>query len=500
LLQLLTVFMRKFFTLLALTLLYICTARAQSKNPSYSQSIEEKIARVEAGLGGWVKIEDSLSTRTLKQQMALYKVHGVSIAVIRDFKLEWARGYGYADTSDKRPVTTATLFQAASISKSLNAMGVLKLVDQKKIDLQQNINTWLKSWKFPEDSFTRTQKINVAHLLSHTAGLSVHGFPGYHWKDSLPGDNEILDGQRPANTKAVRSLFEPGKKFQYSGGGTTITKKIIADVTNDAYDNYMHRQVLEPMGMVGSFFSQPPPPGAFPYLATAYYADGKPVSGKFHIYPEQAADGLWTHPSDLAKFIIELQLSLQGKSNKVLSKEMAVAMVTPYIDQSAALGVFISEKGKKKYFQHGGANEGFRCQYFGSLENGDGVVVMVNSDNGAIIQEIINSVATVYGWKDFYTPTIKKTVRVPADTLKAYVGDYQLVTNKLSITQHGNHLFLVDHNSKDSSRMYFTDNRSFFIYEVPAELQLTRNNSGQVNGLLLKQNGREFTFTRSGMQ
>lgn len=481
---------------LLLLLLYINKVQSQQSNPTYSKAIEQKIKQVENSLSGWVKIQDSNSTRTIQQQMALYKVNGVSIAVINDYQLEWARGYGWADSAERRPVTTETLFQAASISKSLNAMGVLKLVEQKKIDLNQNINTWLRSWKFPEDSLTGKQKITVAHLLSHTAGLSVHGFPGYNWKDSLPADNEILDGKRPANTKAVRSEFEPGKRFQYSGGGTTITKKIIIDVTNDAYDNYMHRQVLEPMGMVRSFYTQPPPPGAFPYLATAYNRDGKQVNGKFHIYPEQAADGLWTNPSDLAKFIIEVQLSLQGKSNKVLSKEMVTTMLTPYIDQSAALGTFIMEKGQQKYFQHGGANEGFRCQYFGNMENGKGVVVMVNSDNGNILQEIVNSVATVYQWKDFYTPAVKKTVTVPADTLRAYVGQYRLGLNTFVISQQGKHLFITDQPGSAPSQMYFTDNHSFFIYDVPAELLFVRNNEGLVAAMIIKQNGREFKALR----
>jgi CubicO group peptidase (beta-lactamase class C family) len=485
--------MLKITLLTVLQLLLFISIHAQ-KNPTYSKAIEAKIKQVENNLSGWVKILDSSSGLNLHTEMQKRKVHGVSIAVINNYKLEWARGYGWADTTDHRPVTTETLFQAASISKSLNAMGVLKLADQKKIDLHQDINTWLRSWKFPEDSFTRKQKITVAHLLSHTAGLSVHGFPGYEWNDSLPTDNQILDGQRPANTQAVRSIFEPGKRLKYSGGGTTITKKIIIDVTNDSYDNYMHKQVLEPMGMVRSFYTQPPPPGAFPYLATAYYRNGNPVKSKFHLYPEQAAAGLWTNPSDLAKFIIEVQLSLQGKSNKVLSKEMTTLMVTPYIDRSAALGVFINEKGEQKYFQHGGANEGFRCLYFGSLENGNGVVVMTNSEDN-IMEEIVNSVATVYQWKDFHT-VVKKPVAVPADTLQAYVGQYQLGETTVTITKEANTLYITDKPANPAFRMYFTDNRSSFVREEPAEIQFLKNSEGKVDALSLKQNGREFKFMR----
>ena len=464
---------------------------AQPTNPTYSAEIETRIKQVENGLAGWVQEQDNKTNWKLTDRMNFYKVNGVSIAVIKDYKIEWARGYGWADTADKRAVHTQTLFQAASISKSLNALGVLQLADKKKLDLHTDINTYLHSWKFPESSYTGTKKVTVAHLLSHTAGLSVHGFPGYEWKDSIPSDNDILDGKRPANTAAVRSVFEPGLRYQYSGGGTTISKKIIMDVSGQEYDLYMWKQVLQPLQMTHSFYTQPPPPRSFPYLSTAYYADGRPVKGNFHIYPEQAADGLWTNPTDLCKFIIETQLSIQGRSNKILSKEMINTMLTPYIDNSAALGVFIETKGGKKYFQHGGANEGFRCQYYGSLENGNGVVVMVNSDNGGIIQEIINSVATAYQWEGFYTPVVKKVVAVDVEKLKEYTGQYQVGNITLTVTLNNNRLS-VSQNGNTPLNMYFTSDSEFFLYEVPASQSFLKNEQGKVDALLIKQGGREI--------
>ena len=267
------------------------------------------------------------------------------------------------------------------------------------------------------------------------------------------------------------------------------------DVSGLAYDMYMWKQVLEPMGMTNSTYTQPPPPGAFNHLATAYYPNGLPVKGKLHIYPEQAADGLWTTPVDLCRFIIEMQLSLQGKSNKVLSKEMTTTMVTPYIDKSAALGVFIDDRNGQKYFQHNGANEGFRCQFFGSLENGNGVVVMVNSDNGQIIPEIINSIATVYKWKDFYKPAIKKAVRVHADTLKLYAGRYKLGMENFEIIVEGNNLF-IKQGGNPPLRTYFTSKKDFFLLEVPAELAFQKNEQGVVDAFTIKQGGGQYKATR----
>ena len=468
-------------------------ADAQTNESRYSKEIEEKIARVEKNLSGWVKTSDS--NWNIQERMKYHNIHGVSIAVVNDFKLEWARGYGWADTSDKRPVTTQTLFQAASISKSLNAVGVLKLVDKKKLDLNKDINTYLRSWKFPYDTAkTHSVPITVSHLLSHTAGLTVHGFPGYKWTDALPSDKEILDGIKPANTAAVRSEFEPGVRLKYSGGGTTVTKKIIIDITGKKYEEYMREEVLEPMGMVNSFFTQPPPPGSFRFLAAAYQRNGVPITGKFHIYPEQAADGLWTNPADLAKFIIEMQLSFEGQSNKVLSRELTQTMLTPIMEE-AALGVFVDSMGTRKFFGHGGANAGFRCQYYGSLEGGDGIVVMVNSDNGAIIGEILNSVATVYAWKNFTGQVFKRTVPVNIDTLASYVGTYQLESITLQIIQKDRALFLIQDQSPPV-KMYFSSPSDFFIKEVNAESQFQRNAQGEVDTILIKQSGREFKAKR----
>jgi len=174
-----------------------------------------------------------------------------------------------------------------------------------------------------------------------------------------------------------------------------------------------------------SFYTQPAPAAKTFMLATAYYIDGKEAKGKYHIYPEEAPAGLWTNPSDLARYIIETQLSYEGKSAKALNQQYTKLRLTPYIDQSAALGVFINKFGDQSYFQHGGANEGFRCQYYGSLEGGNGVVVMVNSDNGAILPEVVNSVATVYGWKDFYKPEYKTFLNRTPVQLQAFEGKYK---------------------------------------------------------------------------
>ncbi len=467
-----------------------CNSKKDSESAQYNEEVENKIKEVENNLRGWVQIEGDTNGWTLKDRMGKYNIRGLSIAVIRNYKIEWARGYGIMDTATKAPVTTETLFQAGSISKSLNAVGVLKLAQDKKIDPFVDINNYLKTWKFPYDTVSKGKKITIANLLSHTAGLSIHGFPGYDRNDTIPSITDILDGKPPANTKAVRSEFEPGLRYQYSGGGTTISQLILTDITGQHYDTYMMNEVLAPLGMTMSSYTQPPSKDKEKFLAAAYYEDGKEVQGKYHVYPEQAAAGLWTNPTDIAKYIIETQLSLQGKSNKVLSQEVTMLRLTPYIDSNAALGVFIETKGGQKYFGHNGQDEGFVSSYKGSLENGNGVVVMVNSNNSNILQEIVNSVATVYGWKDFYKPAIKKTVPVADSVFAKYIGTYFIGRDTMKIFREGN----ADYMSfapEEKYKLYFTSADEFFSREIPLDLKFEKDETGKITGFYFTDDGKK---------
>jgi CubicO group peptidase (beta-lactamase class C family) len=390
-------FWGKFVLLLLLSMpLYIVYGQT---NPQYPEETEKLIKEVEENLSS--SAESNIAKAGLPERMKYYHANGVSIAVIKDYKIDWVRGYGWADSAAQRPVTPATLFQAASISKSLNAVGVLKLVQEGKLGLYSDINRYLKSWKFPYDSLSDGKEITIAHLLSHTAGLTVHGFPGYEKGSALPTIVQILNGEKPANTAAVRSMAAPSAAYSYSGGGTTVSQLVLEDVTGLPYDEYMQKNVLNPLGMTSSFYTQPPPADKQNLLATGFNRNGKAIAGQYHIYPEQAAAGLWTNPSDLARYIIETQLSLEGKSRKVLSPEMTVLRLTPYKNASAALGVFIENKDGARYFKHQGVNAGFVSIYIASFEDGYGAVVMTNGSNTALLEEIINSIAKVYHWKGF---------------------------------------------------------------------------------------------------
>lgn len=453
----------------------------------YSKEIQSKIKQVENNLSAWAQIENKPQKWTLKERMKFYHANGVSIAVIKNYKIEWAKGYGWADSLEQKPVTIETLFQAGSNSKSLNAVGILKLVQEGKLNLDVDINNYLKTWKFPYDSLSKGKKITIKNLLSHTAGLTVHGFDGYEKENAIPTILQTLNGQKPANSEAVRSAYEPSLKYEYSGGGTTISQLIIEDVTGKHYDEYMWENVLKPLGMTYSSYTQPPSKEKLKLLATGYYNDGKAVKGKYHIYPEQAAAGLWTNPIDLAKYVIETQLSLLGKSQKVLSKEMTQIRLTPYIDSKAGLGVFIIDKNGVKNFEHGGVDEGFVSQYIGTMTGGNGVVVMTNTYNTALFDEIIRSVALTYNWKNTYTPDIKKEIHIKDEDLKPYLGKYGSGDFIWSIIKKENDIFLNINNNQYWGtcmwKIHFTNENNFFVSEKNCEFNFVRDTSGKITAL-----------------
>lgn len=465
----------------------------------YSKEVEAKIYQFEHSLSNGLIQIDSMQKWTIEQRMKFYKINGLSIAFVHDYKIDWAKGYGWADISEKRPVTIETFFQAASIGKSLNSIGVLKLAEEKKLDLYADINNYLTSWKFPYDSVSKGKKITTMDLLCHTAGLSVHGFIGYKPSETLPTIIEVLDGKRPANSPAVRSLFQPGLKFQYSGGGIVISQLIAENITRESYENYMKKNVLNPIGMSNTYFTlNTPKEGQKINLATAYYNNGKEVNGKFHVYPVQAVGSSWTTPTDIAKYIIETQLSLVGKSNKVLTQEMTQLYLTPYIDRNSAPGTFVyKRKGGEKYFTHNGKNEGFVSVYFGSIENGNGIVMMANSESNEIFSEIANAIALTYDMNLFDKPVVKKKVSIEKHLLDSYVGKYEKSGAKFvaEIKKSGNHLKLVG-NGNVVFDVYPQSSNIFFATIDDIVLEFIADEKGKITKLISHQNGENTELLR----
>jgi CubicO group peptidase (beta-lactamase class C family) len=368
----------------------------------------------------------SIASMNILDRMNYYNVPGVSVAIINNGEIEWAKGYGVKEVGGNDPVTSETLFQAASISKPVIALGTLQLVEKGILELDSPVNEKLVSWKVPENEFTEKEKVTLRHLLTHSAGLTVSGFPGYATSEKVPTPVQVLDGEKPANTPPVRIDMIPGSQWRYSGGGFVVVQLLVEDVAGKPFQEYMRKTVLEPLGMTHSTFGQPLPLNKTNQVASAHQTNGEAVEGRWHTYPELAAAGLWATPSDLCCFAIELQKSFAGESNKVISQDMATKMLSPGTGNwGLGIGLGAPTTEEKRSFSHGGGNKGFVCMLFAYVHKGQGAVVMTNSDNGnGLVFEILRSLSSVYGW-GILQPKEVALIAIAPEKLAPYVGDYR---------------------------------------------------------------------------
>jgi CubicO group peptidase (beta-lactamase class C family) len=408
-----------------------------------ADDVEARVERVRNGLLLPVAIAGRPpQPLSLAERMASLKVPGVSVAVIDGGRVAWSRGFGVT-LEGGAPVTPATLFQAASISKPVAAMAALRLVQEGTLDLDADVNRSLKTWKVPANELTEQKKVTVRGLLSHTAGLTIHGFPGYAAGAAVPSVVQVLDGEKPANTQPVRVDIVPGSRHRYSGGGYTVLQQLLADVTGEAFPELMQRLVLGPIGMSRSTYQQPLPAARRGEAAQPHDGSGKPIPGGPHTYPEMAAAGLWTTPEDLARFAIELQRALAGDPKRVLSPATAQAMLTPPLG-SYALGLGIDGSGETLRFAHGGSNAGFQCFLVAYANTGRGAVIMTSGQRGgALAQELVRAIAREYGWPDF-KPRERVLAAVDPAAYDRYAGTYEIRPgNTVEVRRQGDALLVL---------------------------------------------------------
>ncbi|WP_202946876.1 serine hydrolase domain-containing protein [Nitritalea halalkaliphila] len=337
-----------------------------------------------------------VQTFSLAERMEHYQVPGLSIAVVEKGKLKWAKGYGIAHTGTGQAVDTETLFQAGSISKPVAALAVLKLVQEGLLDLDVDVNQYLKEWQVPENAFTAKEKVTLRGLLSHTAGVNVHGFPGYKQTDPFPSLVEVLNGS--GNTPPIEVDKLPGSGWRYSGGGYTIFEKVVEEVTGRAFERYMEEEILLPLGMRNSSYEQPIGGRWQKNSSAAYDRQGEILEGFWHNYPEKAAAGLWTTPTELAKYCIAIQEIRGGKEDGLLRPELVEQMLTEQ-DGSWGLGPALEQREGRLLFKHGGKNAGFTNQLIAFADEGNAVIVMTNADRGnGLIRELLHAVSAYYGW------------------------------------------------------------------------------------------------------
>jgi CubicO group peptidase (beta-lactamase class C family) len=361
------------------------------------------IARIEARQS---PNRQGLDPYTLQELMQKFRIPGLSVAVIKDSEIHWAKGYGVADVASGRPVGRDTMFQAASISKPVTAMAALRAMQDGRLSIDTDVNQLLKSWKVPQSDLTSRQPVTLRSLLSHTSGADDgFGFPGYAPSQPWPTVQQILKGEKPSNVGAVLFARPPFAGYKYSGGGFTIVQLALIEALDRPFAEIMQTSVLDPLEMKDSTYEQPLPATRAARAAHAHSGQGRAMDASWHVYPEQAAAGLWTTPSDLARFAIEVQRAVAGPKGSVLSQAMAREMITPTGVGGFAVGLGIEKRAEGWYFTHGGSNWGFRCNLIAHVRKGYGVVVMTNSDSGgAILGEIESRVAAAYDWDSLDKP------------------------------------------------------------------------------------------------
>ena len=457
----------------------------------------DEINAIENGLLKGITIKgETPETFNILERMKVHNVPGASIAVIIDGELKWAKGYGTANTNNGSKVDNNTLFQAGSISKPVAALAALQLVEAGKLTLDEDANTYLKTWKIPDSKFTEVEKVTLRRLLTHTAGMTVHGFPGYAEKDTFPDINTVLDGK--GNTDPIRVDTIPGSIWRYSGGGYTVMEKMVEDVSGLSLEDYMTKNVLAPMEMTNSTYSQPLPKELHAHASAAYNGKGEIVEGLWHNYPEQAAAGLWTTPTDLAKYISEIHKIYTGKSDGILSKNMVQQMLTKH-KNDWGLGPGLQRDNDSLMFGHGGKNEGFTNNMIAFAQKGDGVVIMTNADNGGrLIGEILRAVSQHYNWGTNDAREVE-VIKMTDEELQGFAGKYLLdfqVPNigdyYIDVSVKDGRIHVMDPNNNESNLLTPQKDLNFIDLDKGDQVQVKTDSEGNISFLW---NGR-FTFNK----
>lgn len=383
----------------------------------------------------------------LVDRMKFYKVPGVSVAVIHNGEVAWSRGYGLLEAGSETAVTTETLFQAASISKPVATAVVLRLVEQGHLDLDEDVNRRLRTWTLPENDFTRKNGVTLRLLLSHRGGLTdFAGFRSAQPDAPLPTLREVLESGRwtPA---PVRVGMEPGSRFAYSGGGFCLIEQLVEDVTHLPFPLLARDTVLKPLAMHETSFDQTLSLERTRRAAVGHQFNGSKLQHRWSRYSATSAAGLWTTPSDLARFAIVLQQGRTGSHQELLKPGTVTAMVSTQgslndldskvislresipVQPPPSWGLGIGLIGSPPtWFFHTGSNPGYQCELRASLSGGYGAVIMTNGDQGwRLIRELLDAIAREYRWPDYSaTPEVKEVIQLSAADRDRFLGTYEI--------------------------------------------------------------------------
>ena len=468
----------------------LCSVRPeQTSGAVRPQPIADTAARVERVLKGLrpkIEAEGAPVRWALAERMAAWQVPAVSIAIVDSGRVVWAQGFGLKEVGGKEPVTAMTLFQAASCSKPIVASAVLRLVDKGTLSLDTDVNRYLTSWKLPENELTRQEKVTLRRLVTHTGGTTVSHFPGYKVGEPRPTVPELLDGKAPANNKPVVVDTVPGKSYRYSGGGFTIIQQALTDVTGTSFPALVQQQVFGPLGMSHSTFEQPLPAARAADAARAH-ENNTVVPGGWHVYPELAAAGLWTTPTDLATWAIAMADAVTGQSTRFLSKATASQVIDSAVSGRSArerigLGLSFYVTGDMRSFVHNGQNEGFMNEVKMFANRGQGATIMINAGESSfgLIREIGFAIAEEFGWPESEAKKITVVAVDPAalDRLTGtYVFEKRPAQPSPRVVREGTRLFF--HGWAAARYELYPQSPTTFIAAEGTRFSFTRDAAGR---------------------
>jgi CubicO group peptidase (beta-lactamase class C family) len=329
----------------------------------------------------------------IEELLRFQRCSGASVAVIDGGEVVWERGVGTIEAGSDVAVTAATCFQCCSISKHVAAVGALRLVGEGRLDLDADVNRYLRAWRLPGGGATITTRM----LLGHTAGLTYCWYRGFGRGEPLPTRLDVLEGRPPANTPPVRVVRDQAS-FRYSGSHYTVLEQLMLDLTGEPFPGLMRRLVLEPLGMANSSYDQSFPETRPDLAARGHHADGEVVRGGWRVQPEMAGAGLWTTAGDLARLAVEVQRAHAGRG-RMLSKATVDQALTPGPSGDYGLGMRLAGQGDGRRFGHGGDNVGFKARTSAFVERGQGAAVLTNGDDGArVIDVVFEAIGREYGW------------------------------------------------------------------------------------------------------
>jgi CubicO group peptidase (beta-lactamase class C family) len=465
---------------------------------------------------GLLKAGEPVPGWSLRERMAHYKVPGVAVAVLKGGEVVYAAGFGVREAGTRDAVDADTLFSVGSISKVVAAATTLRLVAQGRIDLDRDVDDYLKSWRIPAAPGIEHPKVTMRMLLSHTSGLGVHGFEDYLPGEPLPTLVQTLDGTPPAKNEPVRLQHQPGARSDYSGGGVMVEQKAIEDVSGMPLARLARAQVFEPVGMRRSTFENPVP-AQLGNIAKAHDKDGKPTAlpRGWQAFPEQAASGLWTSANELGAFVGALIKSYRGKGD-LLPQSVAIQMMTEVAPGSRGLGPQLSGSGMARRFFHNGDNDSYHAAFEGFLETGDGFVILTNAKNSKGLRgEIRNALCDALG-RDLRPPirTIELDLKAPA--YADYAGTYRIDAavpmdlrgdladtfefDALAVeTKDGTLTADLPGESKPSPLLPLTPAR-FYATRYGIELQFHRDAHGAVRAVSVESDGAQAYYRREAAE